>query len=910
MALDLTLSIKADATQAKAELRAVETGITKVGTAAKQTEAPLQKTAMALSGFSTKADDAVGSVTKLEQTTKTLAASTQLSGDAWVEHQMALFKAEAALADTAARSKELSVAQAGLFQSVQLTSGALNLIGAALGAVLAVGALELKFLYDSARLYAEKSGYLDKHADAVDTVKVAWERMQISVGAVLVGSAGDFNGWLGVMRLGIDALGGILVGYVAQFIAAIETFKMGLGVMARMMPGGQIIMNVLGAGDDLSAAGRKAVQPRFDANPKGFTLGPLSQFGPSLDPLLDAFGGFHGGFAPRAPLGQGPTVEADAEQAYRNALARRKPPKPMPTLDYRLGLPGGVGTDVGSPQAPYDIPSLNYRLGLGSMPGENVGKPEPPYRQPSLLAGLLGSKQVRDSLSLAFAGGGIGALGGSVGDVFSATYAQRLQHARETNTPISGTTRAMGLAGMGIGAFTGGYGIGASTNKTKGALGGAASGAMAGAAFGPWGMAIGAGIGALGGFFGGRAADKKAQAQMETDRTALLAQYGGMAKLKDLAQSLGVSIGHAFDTTSPKVFNAMVDKLNAAIAVQQKRFELLKTTIEGLNKSGKLANNEQLAILTGAKRPEEKEALGAFLTGQIDNAIAGLARFAENTTFTTEKTASATAAAVTAVFAELSAEGFSTMEIMQRLGPVLQTLAQKFGEAGLKGGEAFEHLNHLAVLFADENVQRASESVAGLVQVLTALANTGLLTQEIFEGLAASIVDTYQALIAQGHSANDALLVIQPGLQRIWEIQKDFGFATDAATQALLDQAEAAGLIGEKFRDPMRQMVDAINHLIERLGVFIDDLHTMGDTAVNEFGRARDGADKTGTAIPRPTAVANSTAASSLAGGGDIVVNLTTTLDGQVLDQRTERVTRRLAAIGAIKTRALPGRSY
>jgi hypothetical protein len=330
--------------------------------------------------------------------------------------------------------------------------------------------------------------------------------------------------------------------------------------------------------------------------------------------------------------------------------------------------------------------------------------------------------------------------------------------------------------------------------------------------------------------------------------------------------------------------------------------------------------------------------LGAYLQGQMDNAITGLGRFAASTVFTTQKTATATAAAVVAVFGELTSAGFSAQEVIQRLAPILATLGEKFEDAGLTGGAAFAHLNHLAQLFGNEYVQAASESVGGLVQILTALANTGLLTQDMFEGLAASIVETYQGLINQGHSANDALLVIRPGLQRIWEIQKDFGFVTDAATQALIDQAEAAGLIGEKFRDPMRQLTDAINHMIERLGVFITDLGTMGETAERESGRARRGLESTGTAVPRPptTTVTDAvnygvhrlgvfneylegmgdagdaltpTSQTALStGAGDVHVHVTIDPDtGRVTKQRVERQIKRMAALGAFREPATRG---
>lgn len=45
-------------------------------------------------------------------------------------------------------------------------------------------------------------------------------------------------------------------------------------------------------------------------------------------------------------------------------------------------------------------------------------------------------------------------------------------------------------------------------------------------------------------------------------------------------------------------------------------------------------------------------------------------------------------------------------------------------------------------------------------------------------------------------------------------------------------------------------------------------------------------------------------------GGGDIYLTTQTILDGKVLDERTERITRKAAATGRLQTRAKPGRTY
>ena len=146
MALELKLDIRADATQAKAELRAVELGIGKVETAARETESPLQKTAQALGGYGVKADDVVRSSDRLATATRGLGDTSKLTTEQVVQQNMALMRAETAMADNASRARDAAQAQGALAGGVGLAAGALQVSTAAAGAFLAVGALELEFL--------------------------------------------------------------------------------------------------------------------------------------------------------------------------------------------------------------------------------------------------------------------------------------------------------------------------------------------------------------------------------------------------------------------------------------------------------------------------------------------------------------------------------------------------------------------------------------------------------------------------------------------------------------------------------------------------------------------------------------------------------------------------------------------
>ena len=113
-------------------------------------------------------------------------------------------------------------------------------------------------------------------------------------------------------------------------------------------------------------------------------------------------------------------------------------------------------------------------------------------------------------------------------------------------------------------------------------------------------------------------------------------------------------------------------------------------------------------------------------------------------------------------------------------------------------------------------------SLEGLVLMMEGLAKAALLTKEDMDLFGKDALTAFDTLIARGVPMNQALLLMQPTLQALWEAQQKFGAFTDEATQALIDQALQMGLIGadqkgifEQIHDVLLDMVDAINRLPE-----------------------------------------------------------------------------------------------
>ncbi len=164
-----------------------------------------------------------------------------------------------------------------------------------------------------------------------------------------------------------------------------------------------------------------------------------------------------------------------------------------------------------------------------------------------------------------------------------------------------------------------------------------------------------------------------------------------------------------------------------------------------------------------------------------------------------------------ATFGALLDGGDSVVEALAAMGPGIDAVSAALKGAGQSAtGFIAQVLGWQSIV---ENNKGVFDALSGTLDVLKGLNNAGSLTQDVFAQLAGTIDDAFNALVAQGVSGTDALKLMQPQLQEIWELQKDFGYAVDAGTQALLDQAIAAGEVGEKHRSIQEQTLDVMKHL-------------------------------------------------------------------------------------------------
>jgi hypothetical protein len=222
-----------------------------------------------------------------------------------------------------------------------------------------------------------------------------------------------------------------------------------------------------------------------------------------------------------------------------------------------------------------------------------------------------------------------------------------------------------------------------------------------------------------------------------------------------------------------------------------------------LSSLSKVVSQRQSALdaLNNAKTPEERKKA----TSQLDALPL------------TKNSGAAFGGALFGIFERLQKDGVSAIDTLKQIEPVIESLDKQFAQAGISGGAAFDKIKSLAGIATDEIAGPSFEAIQNYGAALDALNNAGILDQEQFAGLSDQITATYQAavdaLTKEGKDGSAALGLVSPQLQEIWELQQDFGYAVDDSTQKLLDQAEAAGAVGEKHRSVQEQTLDVMKHL-------------------------------------------------------------------------------------------------
>jgi uncharacterized protein YukE len=257
---------------------------------------------------------------------------------------------------------------------------------------------------------------------------------------------------------------------------------------------------------------------------------------------------------------------------------------------------------------------------------------------------------------------------------------------------------------------------------------------------------------------------------------------------------------------------------------------------EYYNKIGGLADSTFTQVIRLARESGiESAEVQKYISQQVDTAAAGLETYLMNATVKSQSAASGLAASMVLLFDETRKGPEGLRGAIEKLAPMVVTLQEQMTAAGFSGGEAFDGMLSYIKAFEVEGVAAATTAVDGLNMTLEGLYNSTLLNAESFSGLSRAMTDEInvarEALVAQGIDGDNALRLNAAGLQTVWELQKQFGWSVDESTQAMLDQAEAQGLIGRSFMDTNEQMLDAMNQMADTLERIANHMGAVGGAA-------------------------------------------------------------------------------
>jgi hypothetical protein len=186
----------------------------------------------------------------------------------------------------------------------------------------------------------------------------------------------------------------------------------------------------------------------------------------------------------------------------------------------------------------------------------------------------------------------------------------------------------------------------------------------------------------------------------------------------------------------------------------------------------------------------------------------------------TQRQANGLSDALVGTFSDLLARGTSFKDAIAAVAPSLATLKKSMDASGVGSNEAFDFLSKMANMAADSVQGPLVDSIEGAHKALTGLHASGLLTQSMFTGIVDTAMQAHDEIVNAGGDGDAALAAMQPTLQTIWQLQQQFGYEVDASTQKLIDQAEKAGIVGEKqmsAADRTARSMDKVATILEAM---------------------------------------------------------------------------------------------
>jgi hypothetical protein len=206
-----------------------------------------------------------------------------------------------------------------------------------------------------------------------------------------------------------------------------------------------------------------------------------------------------------------------------------------------------------------------------------------------------------------------------------------------------------------------------------------------------------------------------------------------------------------------------------------------------------------------------------------------------------QRAATALSASVATQFDNLVQSGLSRQEAMQEVAPLIESMRTELEAAGFTGAQAFLSLNEQLNLMNGEITGPLLSGVTSYTEALVGMHNMNQLNNETLAGFTEQVGANISAMQEQGVQGPALLGALAPDLQRIWEMQQKYGGAIDATTQSMINEAIAAGMVGEEHKSAQDKMADAsirTANAVERIAAALTGLGPAAEEGVNGINRA------------------------------------------------------------------------
>jgi TP901 family phage tail tape measure protein len=364
-------------------------------------------------------------------------------------------------------------------------------------------------------------------------------------------------------------------------------------------------------------------------------------------------------------------------------------------------------------------------------------------------------------------------------------------------------------------------------------------------------------------------ADDKRKKMNETG-AAMAAQFaagfGGVAASKDFLNKAGVDwkdiakIGSPF---KPEEFEDAMTRAVPLIEAYKQKLENLGKAMAGVNT---LAQGVSMSFAKSAKEQTEaaKMANEAILAAMKTSGASSdelkkkqdeLAEALTNKTFTAtqsqidsfNRVGTIAGAVIASVVKETGDLIGAVMSAGDSLGG-LNDINKQFA-LGDKVGVATQQV--LALYNTIKDNEDVFTSISGIGQVMTGLGAAIGSNSALANAFGDQLASDFQTLVDRGVDVNTIYATMQPQLQKLWELSQDGKIIVDDTTKALLDQAEAQGVVGEQMKSAQDLTLDVLKSIRDILaeigGVTLPDLGKSGTNTGKQVADAGKAAGKAWT---------------------------------------------------------------